>query len=192
MPLVGDPYRFAYDELGEASGVALRGYELHDVSLIDCVAERYMLAPEMDAFGLQAPDAHYWPPYIQRGWSPATGSHGVLRTEDGPVPADFYWWPIEGLPEGGDAATFLSSPGWDLSGLVELLTYLMSSQSGPPKAVVIHCTLGADRTGALHTSYLVRKGMLLDDAIREADLSTSAGAPNEDYRRLRAAYAARR
>lgn len=193
MPLVGDPWRFAYDELIEASGVPLGGYEVHDISLIDCVGERYMLEPEMDAFGLAAPPSSYWPPYQQENWRPWTPNSGALRTEEGPVPATFYWWPIEGLAEGlaegGDQDTFLFSPGWNLSGLVDLVTNLMADQSGVPKAVYAHCTLGADRTGALHTSYLVRKGMSLDSAIAKADSSTSAGAPAEDYRRLRAAYA---
>lgn len=192
MPLIGDPWRFAYDEISDASRVPLGAYELHDVSLIDCTGERHMLEPEMDAFELAAPPSSYWPPYLQRGWRPQTANSGALRTEGGLVPASFYWWPIEGLAEGGDAATFLRSPGWDLSGLVELVTSLMADQSGVPKAVYVHCTLGADRTGALHTSYLVRKGMTLDSAIEKADSSTSAGAPNEDYRRLRAAYAASR
>lgn len=192
MPLAGDPWHFAYDEISAAAGVALGAYDLVDISVIDCVGERYMLQPEMNAFGLEAPDEKYWPPYGQKGYDPRVGNETALRTEDGIVPATFYWWPIEGLPEGGDAAVFLGSPGWDLSGLVALVSQLMSERASRPKAVYVHCTLGADRTGALHTSYLVRRGLPLNEAIGQADSSTSAGAPSEDYRRLRAAYAASR
>jgi hypothetical protein len=192
MPLAGDPWHFAYGEISASARFDLSFYDLVDISLIDCVGERYMLQPEMNAFGLEAPGERYWPPYAQSGYDPRVGNQTALRTVDGIVPATFYWWPIEGLPEGGDVATFLGSPGWDLSGLVSLVWSLVSAPASRPKAVYVHCTLGADRTGALHTSYLVRRGMALDDAIREADKSTSAGAPAEDYRRLRAAYAASR
>jgi len=189
MPLAGDPWHFAYDEISAAAGVPLGAYDLVDISLVDCVGERTMLKFEMNSFGLEAAPATYWPPYEQKGWDPRVANQCALRTEDGIVPASFHWWPIEGLPEGGDAATFLGSPGWDLSGLVELVWRLVQSPANRPRAVYVHCTLGADRTGALHTAYLVRRGRTLDEAIREADSSTPAGAPSEDYRRLRAAYA---
>ncbi len=192
MPLVGDPYTFAYDELEAASGLPLAGREVVVFSLIDCVGEDYMLGPEMAAFGLRVPPPSYWPPYLQAGWDPRRGEQCILRTEGRSVPATFYWWPIEGFAEGEDPRVYLTSPGWDLSGLVQAIASAMADQSGLPKAVVVHCTLGADRTGAAHTSYLVNKGVPFEEACSVADSSTSAGSPNDDYRRLRAAYAASR
>jgi hypothetical protein len=190
MPLVGDPYAFALDELEAASGLPLAGKEIVVFSLIDCVGEDYMLGPEMAAFGLRAPPSSYWPPYLQAGWDPARGRPSILRTEGRSVPATFYWWPIEGFAQGEDPRVYLTSPGWDLSGLVDTMTSAMADRSGLPKVVVFHCTLGADRTGAAHTSYLVNKGIAFPEACSAADSSTSAGAPNDDYKRLRAAYAA--
>lgn len=192
MPLVGDPYAFAYEELEAASGVTLPGMEVVVFSLVDCTGEAYMLGPEMGAFGLDVPPPSYWPPYLQQGWNPKAGFPGILRTEGTSSPATFYWWPIEGVAEGEDPTVYLTSPGWDLDGLVRTMASVMEDQLGLPKAVVVHCTLGADRTGAAHTSYLVNRGMTLGEACAVADSSTSAGAPNADYVRLRAAYAASR
>lgn len=192
MPLAGDPWTFAYEEIESASGVLLGGRGLSVVSLIDCVGERPMLEAEMSALGLEAPHQSYWPPYERASYAPSVAEAGTLTTEGGPVNVDFYWWPIEGLPEEADPSVFLGKPGWNLSGLIELLTALMADQSGDPRAIYLHCTLGADRTGAAHTCYLFRKSLPMDAAIRRADSMTSAGAPAPDYCRLRAAYASRR
>lgn len=190
MPLAGESWHYAYEEIAEAAGISLQGYDYASVSLIDCVGERDMLEAEFQAFGLEAPPSSYWPPYLRTDYAPSKPMPGIIETDESMVPASLYWWPIEGLPEGVNPAECLSYPGWDFSGISDLVHGLMSERRPRPLALYVHCTLGADRTGALHTGYLVKKGVPLDEAIRQADSSTPAGAPNEDYRRLRAAYAA--
>jgi len=83
---------------------------------------------------------------------------------------------------------FLSSPGWDFGGVVDKVIELFENSTNA--LIYFHCMLGADRTGALHSGYLMKaKGMSLKKAANITDNATSAHAPNADYVRLRAAYA---
>lgn len=186
---------FDYDALGRAlikRGVDIAGKRLVVISVIDNVGERWAWAPEVKAFGVD-PDqysATEWPPYVhRRDWDPGLAI-GDGQWISGPRtgPGDFYWWPFEGLPENTDPKVFLSSPGWDFSGTVDLVASLFAQAT--KTVVYFHCMLGADRTGALHTAYLMkRKGLSLAAASKVADNATSAKGPNADYQRLREAYA---
>lgn len=176
-----------------SKGVQVNGRNLVVVNVIDNTGERWAWGPEMVTFGADTSSypASQWPPYLNRpGWTPGKpvgdGKWVVGNVVGGR--GDLYWWPFEGLPAGEDPKVFLTSPGWDFSGVVDLVVQLFQQ----PKVVVyFHCMLGADRTGALHTGYLMRaKGMTLAAASKVADTATSAHGPNEDYQRLRAAYAA--
>jgi len=174
------------DILSALKGLGLKteGKKLIVISVIDNTGERWAWAPELQAFGVD-PDSipqDQWPPYVHiPGWDPSKplGSNEV---------GDFYWWPFEGLPDNADPKVFLGSPGWDFSGVVNLVLSLCSREKDA--IIYFHCMLGADRTGALHTGYLLRGGMDLQEACEIADKATSAGPPNADYIRLRAAYAA--
>jgi hypothetical protein len=168
-----------------ALGVDPTGKTLVVVNVIDNVGERWAWAPEVTAFGADPDDTPTtdWPPYVNiPNWDPGTpiGSNTV---------GDLYWWPFEGLPDNTDPTVFLSSPGWDFAGIVDKVIELF--QTSTDSLIYFHCMLGADRTGALHTGYLMKaEGMDLDSASKLADGATSAGSPNADYVRLRAAYAA--
>lgn len=188
LPLESDGVTFAYDGIAKASGVDLSSYNLLTISLIDNVGERYMWAPELETFGAhpeQFPKT-YWPPWMQSGYSP------TAQLGDGAVsghPGHIVWWPFEGLPENTDPAQFLKSPGWDFSGHIEWITGLMNTCSTPKLAIYVHCTLGADRTGAFHIGYeMYAHGKTLDEAMKIGENATPAGAPNADYCRLVEAY----
>lgn len=168
----------------ENAGADPTGHKLVVIYVIDNVGERWAWSPEVRAFGFDPDDcpASQWPPYLNRpGWDPSK----PFATND---LGDLYWWPFEGLPENTDPTVFLTSPGWDFSGLVQKVVDLTLSERDA--LIYFHCMLGADRTGALHTGYLMNaKGYGLSKAAEIADKSTSARAPNADYARLRAAYA---
>jgi len=167
-----------------ARGVDPGGKRLVVISVIDNTGERWAWAPEVSAFRVDPnsiPQSQ-WPPYVNRpGWDPGVAlGHNAMGA--------FFWWPFEGLPPATDPTVFLGSPGWDFSGAVAQVESLFQTARG--SLIYFHCMLGADRTGALHTGYLMKaKGMSLADASAIADAATSAGAPNGDYIRLRQAYA---
>lgn len=181
MPLKADE-SFAFDEIGQASGLDLTQRTFVDVSLIDCTGEHAFLAAEMAAFGLSAPAPSYWPPFLQPDYKPGRGTAATL----GGRPAEFFWWPIEGIGKDADLTPMLGLPGYNFVGLVERLYQLMHDPN--PKAVYIHCMLGADRTGALHAGYLLRMGEPLARVMRLVNC-TPAGLPSPDYIRLIEAYA---
>lgn len=189
MPLLSDG-SFAYKEIRAAVGRDLSGYdEFVSVSLIDCVGERDRLSRELRAFGVD-PDAEVpesvWPPYLH-GFDVSRGrGDGNLRYDGGARRGRIVWWPIEGLPDGQEPGTYLGSPGWNFAGLVRHVAELFG-EDGPSRAVLFHCTLGADRTGALHRGYLMGvKGMSKPQAYGRAD--ALCGRPNADYERLSNAY----
>ena len=168
-----------------AAGADPTGKKLVVLSVIDNVGERWAWSPEVSAFGFDPDDCPTadWPPYVNvPDWDPRT----VFSSNE---LGDLYWWPFEGLPENTDPTVFLTSPGWDFSGVVDQVISLCKNETDA--LIYFHCMLGADRTGALHSGYLMRAcGLSLIDADKIADTATSAGAPNADYVRLRAAYAA--
>jgi hypothetical protein len=181
---------FAYSSIAEASGVDLTSSPLLVVSLIDCTGEHKMLADEQAAFGLSDQwSISYWPPYLQPGYD-SKRIFGSVVTEHGVHhPAGLIWWPIEGVADGQDPDDFLTWPGWNFSGLVSFLSSLIRSPQ--PKNVYVHCSLGADRTGAAVSGYLMESmALTADEALSEAAVQTPAGMPNADYVRLVRAYGA--
>ena len=180
-------YTFAYDELiarvRELSIQKLEKPTLIDICLLDCVDERDIFVPEIEAFGVHGYrwPSTYWPPYLQAGWMPTT-LHGVEVCDH---IGCLCWWPIQGMAEGDDYPVFLESPGWDLDGCVENITTIVKRKY-PESVIYFHCSSGADRTGALHTCYLLKQGMGFQKACEAAD--SLVGPPNVDYCRLRTAY----
>ena len=187
VPILPDG-SFAYSEIGSKLGVDLSEYAFLDVSLIDCTGEHPMLLRELQAFDL--PDqwgVSYWPPYLQPGYDSRKlwGTH--LNAGGGRHAASLIWWPIEGLADGQDPSDFVGWPGYIFSGLVSYVQELL--EAGPKIALYAHCSLGADRTGALVAGYFVKeKGMSAEIALHAAS-QTPAGAPSPDYQRLVHAYA---
>lgn len=187
LPLIDGKY--AYSKIGTALGLDLGQYQQFlSISLIDNTGERDVWAQELQAFGV-SPDlflSKNWPPYLhQPNWDPSKKLGTQLNKS---VAGSIIWWPIEGLPEGTDPTVFLKSPGWDLTGLVNLTASLLKE---PKTAIYFHCMLGADRTGALHAGYLIRhKGLGIEEALSVTSKATVAGAPTMDYQRLARAYAA--
>jgi hypothetical protein len=187
---------FSYNSIRDAllhrEHIDITPYRLLVVNVIDNVGERYVWAPEMVAFGVD-PDTFpttCWPPYLNHpNWKPqAQLGNGRWLTDTASGLGNILWWPFEGLPANERPGVYLHSPGWDFSGLVGYLEFLLQNETNT--AIYFHCLLGADRTGALHTGYLLKaKQMLFSAACKVADEATSAGPPNADYQRLRAAYA---
>jgi hypothetical protein len=190
LPLGEDGKTFAYDSIADTTGLDLSSYHLLVVSLIDNAGERYMWEPELLAFGAdpnQFPKT-YWPPWQHKDYVPTEwiGS-GTINDH----PGDIVWWPFEGLPENiQDPVVFLESPGWDFSGHINWVSGMMGSCTKEKMAIYVHCTLGADRTGAFHIGYeMGAHGKSFDEAFQIGSSATSAGEPNDDYRRLVQAYA---
>lgn len=190
MPLT-ESGSYALREVRDASGVAdLAERMLVEVPIIDNVGERAQFEAILRAFGASpgALPASCWPWWVH-GVDGNARRGGPLRTEGLEVDGFVLWRPFEGLPEGEDPAPFLGRPGWDFSGFLDTVASLMTTLDGA--AIYVHCQLGADRTGAFHTGYLMRtRGIGLAEAAERADAATSAGPPNADYRRLLEAYAA--
>ena len=191
MPLVEDDLHYAYREIQEASGVDLDSMQLVELPIIDNVGERAQFSAIMRAFGIN-PDTDFptsfWPWWNQTGYDPNGFVGGKLITEGLSREGTVVWRPFEGLPANTDPEVFLSAPGWDFAGFIDNLIDMMALLKNT--AIYMHCQLGADRTGAGHTGYLMRgKGLNLADASALANSSTEAGPPNSDYQRLVEAYA---
>jgi hypothetical protein len=191
MPLIEPNDHYALDEISEASGVDLLSRRLVEIPIIDNVGEREQFEPLLRAFGVD-PDAYptsFWPWWQQPGYEP-NAQHGTLLTTEGhELPGALVWRPFEGLPADAAPGPFLGAPGWDFGGFVDKVIELLATCVDT--AVYVHCQLGADRTGAFHIGYLMRQYKLdLAAASNLANAATDAGAPNEDYQRLVAAYAA--
>lgn len=185
MPL--DPsYQFTYTQIGEAVGVDLTAYTLLDVSLIDNVSERVDWSAEWSAFG-QSPamfPANVYPPYAKvPNWSPMIPYGSAVQGHPGSI----YWWPIEGMPPGGNPATLLYKPGYQFADLVDFVNGLFTSGTG--KAIYVHCMLGADRTGAWHMGHMMRTQKIsYTEALRIASTTTAGGCPAPYYQNLAQAY----
>lgn len=194
---LNDDNSFAYNEIMAVLKRNLMAFQFVDVCLIDNTGERDMWAPEMSAFRTESgrpldPNTFpksCWPPYLNKpNWNPAK-VYGVKLVEKGQdAPGSWVWWPIEGLSEVDDPKTFITTPGWDLNGLVDYLQKLLTGTT--PRAVYVHCALGHDRTGAAITGYLMKWGKLpLVDALAESVASIAdKKMPNADYMRLLNAY----
>lgn len=187
FPLLVDG-TFAYSGIADKIDVDLSNTTMTIVSLIDSTGEHPMLQAELASVGLPdlwGPD--YWPPYLQPDYD-AGSLHDCTILENGsPRKGAFMWWPIEGIGHGQDSTVFLTSPGWNLSGLIDRIISLMQD---PSRTVYVHCSLGADRTGAVVTCYLMKtRGMPFPDAWRLAASQTPAGFPNYNYEILSSAYA---
>ncbi len=190
MPLL-DTNGYAYYGISAASKVNLQAKTLIEVPIIDNVGERPQFEALFRAFSLD-PDIYpssYWPPYMQPGYEPNKLLGTDITVPGNKIfPGSVMWRPFEGLPAGGDPKEFLGSPVWDFGGFIDQIIWLLTTQHD--LAVYVHCQLGADRTGAFHIGYLMRKyGLSLAAASAKANSSTSAGPPNADYQRLVAAYA---
>jgi len=181
---------FAYSGIADRIDSKLAGTTMTIVSLIDSTGEHPMLKAELSSLGL--PDLwgpSYWPPYLQPDYDAEELHPCVIRTSSSSRTANFMWWPIEGVGQGQDPHVFLTSPGWDLCGLVDRITELLHD---PARAIYVHCSLGADRTGAVVACYMIRAhGMNVNEAISFTSSQTPAGAPNRDYLTLIQAYAAK-
>lgn len=188
IPLVSG--KFAYDEIAKIIGCDLAQYNVLDLCFIDNVGERGLWAAEVMAFGGN-PDQYpksSWPPYLNvPNWYPP---QFVIGNKVNGYPGKMVWWPFEGIGPTDDPKVFLHSPGWDFVGCIDYMNFLFSDIT-TKFAIYFHCMLGADRTGAAHTCYLMKyKGMTLDEAANVSNTCTSAGAPNQDYQRLISSFAA--
>jgi hypothetical protein len=191
MPLLGPDLHYALKEIQEASKIKdLHERRIIDIPIIDNVGERKEFVAIMKAFGVD-PDKFpesFWPWWTQKGYD-QNAIHGkTLTTEGLSQPGGVVWRPFEGLPKDENPKQFLGAPGWDYVGFLGMVIKLLKTVKNA--AVYVHCQLGADRTGAFHIGYLMKtNGIGLAEASSAANGSTSAGAPNADYKRLVAAYA---
>lgn len=190
MPLLGSDLHYALNEIQEASRVDLEYKTIVDVPIIDNVGERTQWAAIMKAFGAD-PNQYstdFWPWWTQPGYA-ENALHGTTLSTEGHLrPGSVLWRPFEGLPPNTDPKEFLGAPGWDYSGFIDQVIYLMKQRVNT--AIYVHCQLGADRTGAFHIGYLMKTmDLSLAEASSMANGSTSAGPPNADYQRLVAAFA---
>lgn len=184
--------KFAYTELTQTlPQVNFHGKTFVDVCLIDNVGERPDWQIEMVAFG-QDPATYpqnNWPPYtFQPDWDPAAPLGTTLTYPGGTTPGSLVWWPIEGFGRFTDPKVYLTSPGWDFSGLILCLNGLLAS---PDVIAYVHCELGTDRTGATVMGYMMKSmGMSYHQALAAA--STGAPeikCPDQNYLNLAHAYA---
>lgn len=192
LPLVGDD--FAYPEIEKSLNLDFSSDRFLCVSFLDNTGEREPWSAEMKSFRADPNlfPKEEWPPYERKpSWDPRKllGSgelvygKSFLRGD-----ANLIWWPFEGMSPQDAPDTFLRAPGWDFGGAVEYLYDLYTDPTSPPTVIYMHCMLGADRTGAMHASLLMRAGMKFAEALSAVSRATSAGTPNEDYVRLVKAY----
>jgi hypothetical protein len=190
-PLYGDNKQFPVDQISSALKIYLDQYFIRDICLIDNQGEAWAFYPELAAFHVpsSAYPSTYWPPYLQQSWHPPVCLGKGVQAGAKIIPGCMTWWPIEGFPKAESPTVYLTSPGWDFSGVVD---YVISSSKSPTKtAVYFHCMLGADRTGALHAGYLMKaRGASIAQATTITSTATSAGAPAPDYINLINAYGA--
>lgn len=184
--------QFSYAELTRTlPQVNFHGKTFLDVCLIDNVGERPDWQIEMTSYA-QDPATYpmnNWPPYtFQPDWDPAVPLGSTLTYPAGTVPGSLVWWPIEGFGRFTDPTVYLTSPGWDFSGLVQCLNNLLKTSD---TILYVHCELGSDRTGAAVMGYYMKwKGMSYHQALAAA----STGAPeikqpDQNYLNLAHAYA---
>ncbi|HEY1016481.1 MAG TPA: hypothetical protein VGE07_27470 [Herpetosiphonaceae bacterium] len=144
-------------------------------------------------------------------WTPAKAYPAALAKAD-PAPAlpsAFTWWPLEATdasvpadanewdqfvnPRDAQPASF--QPGqYGFAAAVAYLQALMAQPADPPRAIYVHCSEGADRTGALMAGYLLRQYpahyRTADAAIQGACAAVRADfpPPNANYCALLKAY----
>lgn len=154
------------------------------VSLIDNQGEWKMLKGELEACALP-------PTAVPVAWPPFTVAYRAVPQGN---PA-LLWWPVEAfgssVPTDNIIGQFITGRGvqgqpggYDLDGLVDTLHTLM--RTGPAKLIYVHCSLGADRTGAVVYGYLLKHcGLPAKIALQRTCTVTT---PNADYLRLIQAY----
>jgi protein-tyrosine phosphatase len=184
FPITSDG-AFAYSGILQKIGTSPSFSSVVCISLIDCTGEHDMLRAEEEAFGL--PDLwppSYWPPFTQPGYASKVVHGDSVLAEDGQrYPGGLVWWPIEGLAHDQDPSQLMGWPGYNFSALVDFVHDLVSAPAS--RIIYFHCSLGADRTGALAGGYAMRyMGMDFSRALDFVSRATPAGSPNEDYVRL--------
>lgn len=164
----------------QQTAVDLTHLPLLVVSLIDNQGERPMLDDELRACALPlAAVPHVWPPFTV-GYRAVPKGNPLL-----------FWWPIEAAPAATPEAVvtgqFLTDlgvqgqpGGYNLNGLIDALHVAM--KMGPAKLIYVHCSLGADRTGAVVYGYLVKHCALPPKIALQRTCAVTT--PNADYLRL--------